>query len=100
MDTGSSVLDRVKQFLPVIEQANRELEENVKKAGPECVVIDSGILNTTEVNNEESDEEETENSEENPVVKVEFALGDFDDTPIAQAEEEINNGSSTADEDS
>ena len=69
MDTGSSglfislssciylrhvyaVLDRVKQFLPVIEQANRELEENVKKAGPECVVIDSGILNTTEVNNE------------------------------------------------
>lgn len=37
------VLDRVKNFLPIIEKANQELEEKIKLQGASSIIIDSNL---------------------------------------------------------
>lgn len=109
----SSVLDRVKMFLPVIAKANEELQATIQAQGLESVRIDSQIV-ASEDQDEDDDEKEDqlaankegtndssllgieskssskksleEENEEPRVVQLEFALGDFDGTPIAIAE--------------
>jgi hypothetical protein len=39
-----SVLDRVKNFLPLIEKANKELEETIRHQGASAVQIDADLL--------------------------------------------------------
>lgn len=39
----TSVLDRVKMFLPEIRKANEELTEKIQKEGAESVMIDSKL---------------------------------------------------------
>lgn len=96
----SSVLDRVKLFLPVIAKANEELAEVISAQGADAVRIDghlapSAAAGTASAKSDESDAEQDEEEDGNNVeggagdprvVQLEFALGDFDDTPIAQAE--------------
>jgi hypothetical protein len=115
-------------FLPVMAQANIELEKQIAGCGSESVVIDSTMLNN-ESSDEEEDEEVSrhmqcifiyenighyncytsfhalssgftfeggegnrtateEGTQKAPMIKIDFALGDFDGTPIALAEEE------------
>ena len=106
--TGSSVLDRVKMFLPQIEKANKELEEQVKSEGANSVQIDAH-LGQTESGAQEGGagaagveeigedtvfkglsaavaEAETTAEGTEREVQLEFALGDFDETPIAKME--------------
>jgi len=99
----SSVLDRVKLFLPVIAKANEELAEVISAQGADAVRIDghlapSAAAGIASAKGDESDAEQDEEEDGNNVVggagqggdprvvQLEFALGDFDDTPIAQAE--------------
>lgn len=39
-----AVLDRVKNFLPLIEKANKELEETIRQQGSSAVQIDADML--------------------------------------------------------
>ena len=112
----SSVLDRVKMFLPQIAQANVELEKKMAGEGLQSVVIDKDIV--AEDSSEDEEEEEVSileyegvvilsegminsylfqndnekkaesGAESGPTIKLNFALGDFDQHPIALAEED------------
>jgi len=90
-----SVLDRVKAFLPLMEQANKELEQTISVEGAETVQIDAHLHEdkAEEVAEEEGedDEEEKEENEkqgdEKRTVQLQFALGDFDGSALAVAEE-------------
>jgi hypothetical protein len=96
------VLDRVKAFLPLMEQANKELEQTIRVEGAETVQIDAQLHEDkaeaeTEAEAEAEDEEgegEDDNDEkgekqgeEKRTVQLQFALGDFDGTALAQAED-------------
>jgi hypothetical protein len=142
---GSSIAARVQAFLPVIEKANKDLEEKIAQDGAESVQIDSRLVpgapegdlgdakdtsitgqaskakgdrpkkkfpliaevgseenlmkkhgGKKEENDGEDKEDEEEEQEDGGVegdgqerqVQLEFALGDFDDTPLAKAEDE------------
>ena len=112
----SSVLERVKLFLPTICKANQELEQAIRSQGAGSVQIDrhlcvpgissgQGLETTRGYDDSDGDgdgddeSDEDSDSEQNPtlgdsspsstkqrVIQLEFALGDFDDTPIALAE--------------
>lgn len=124
---GSELLSRVQAFLPQMEKANKELEEKIEKEGADSVRIDKtldpsdpavpqkkskkslirevGATDEVSEDDEEGDEEEvgTREGGADRHVQLEFALGDFDDTPIAQAEraaaelKEKQTGSSSSD---
>lgn len=88
-------------FLPVIHKANLELEEEIKKQGAASVQIDRKMISGTESgdNNEgqasmedEGDEEDssgTVKDSQQRTIQLEFALGDFDETPLAKAEDQM-----------
>ena len=86
------VLDRVKDFLPKIEAANRQLEEDIKRSGKAENQIDIDLV-SSEKDVEDMDELSEKSSlpgneqKKQPDIKLEFALGDFDNTPIAALEE-------------
>ena len=92
-----SVLDRVKAFLPLMEQANKELEQTISVDGAETVQIDAHLHEDKaeeEAEEEGEDEEEEEEEEKNEkqgevkrTVQLQFALGDFDGSALAVAEE-------------
>jgi hypothetical protein len=94
-----TVLDRVKAFLPQIEEANRQLDEEIKTSGTCSKQIDADLLgeNDGTVDSEgavdgtaapsSTQDGEGQQEGDNETVKIEFALGDFDDTPIAAMEE-------------
>jgi len=110
----SSVLERVKLFLPTICKANQELEQAIRSQGAGSVQIDrhlcvpgisggQGLETTRGYDDSDGDgddeSDDDSDSEQNPtlgdsspsstkqrVIQLEFALGDFDDTPIALAE--------------
>ena len=42
-NVDSALLDRVKAFLPQIEQANRDLEQKMKEEGANSVIIDTDL---------------------------------------------------------
>ncbi len=136
---ATSIASRVAAFLPVIEKANKDLEEKIARDGAESVRIDTNLASgaaeggegeaedaaskeqtskakgmkpkknaplIVEVGTEKDrkhGEEEEEKGEEEDVeedggegdgaqerqVQLEFALGDFDETPIAQAEDAV-----------
>lgn len=107
-----SVLERVKRFLPELARANLELAETIKTLGVQAVqidqhltAVDSGgdavgddnVLNTdAEDAKAEGDKNgagmepcfSRDSTSDDPIVKLEFAIGDFDNTLIARAEEE------------
>ncbi len=111
-----SVLDRVKAFLPRIEAANNELAERIEREGAQSVRIDGDISDPAvqadtdnkekkkvlieEVSsdnpldvNDDNDNEVISDSEDNgdegkKIINFEFALGNFDNTIIAQMEDE------------
>lgn len=115
----SVLLQRIRAFLPQIEQANEELEKKMKEHGASSVVIDNDmlgtvlpqatssisiskssssnsgvIIDTTDDGDddrivEQDEEEQTTKQTDSRVIELEFALGDFDDTPIALAEEKL-----------
>ncbi len=93
----SGLLDRVKAFLPAIKQANLELEEKQAREGAQSVVIDGSIYEIDGRSEEKEDEgseveevEEEEGKEKDKrEVCLEFALGNFDDTPIALLEAKL-----------
>jgi len=138
--SSSSVLDRVRKFLPLIEQANIDLEAKIRAEGVAGVQIDAsigesvaaaateagggggGVKQMVVVDDEEEDEEEEDNDDEDDededeanekahsssssggggggsagggilganeqrLVQLEFALGDFEGTALALAEE-------------
>ena len=90
-----SVLDRVKAFLPLMEQANKELEQTISVEGAETVQIDAHLHeDKAEEEAEEEGEDDVEEKEENEkqgeekrTVQLQFALGDFDGSALAVAEE-------------
>ena len=96
-----SVLDRVKAFLPLMEQANKELEQTISVEGAETVQIDAHLHEDKaeeeaeeEGEGEEEEKEEKEEKEENEkqgevkrTVQLQFALGDFDGSALAVAED-------------
>ena len=122
----SSVLDRVKLFLPQIQKANAELELKIAREGTSSVQIDSGLgvdvgANAEDIEHSDEIDQENDESDGEPEelsanghtqssqnsqallggdfsgraagrsgapagVVLEFALGDFDGTPIALAE--------------
>ena len=90
-----SVLDRVKAFLPLMEQANKELEQTISVEGAETVQIDAHLHeDKAEEVAEEEGEDDVEEKEENEkqgeekrTVQLQFALGDFDGSALAVAEE-------------
>ena len=133
LKANSEILSKVQAFLPIIEKANKELEEKIARDGQDSVRIDKtldtdssggtgggGLSNSSSVEGSktkgkkplivevgaatgdakgtEQEEEEQEEEEEQGEhidaggggkerqIQLEFALGDFDDTPIAQAE--------------
>ena len=101
---NSSILDRVKTFLPVIAKANADLEEKLKNH-EDIPQIDSSMLKARydadipELDGDSSvDEDDSESSDEDfdseagPVIQLDFALGNFDSTVIAQLEDEKEQG--------
>jgi hypothetical protein len=56
------VLDRVKNFLPLIEKANKELEDTIRQQGASSVQIDAGLLqpdsSARDVSSDSEDSEE------------------------------------------
>lgn len=91
----STVLDRVKAFLPQIEEANKKLEEEIKTSGKCSKQIDADLLAGAEdtgtqgiaITGDGATAAATSSiSEEGETVKLEFALGDFDNTAIAAME--------------
>jgi len=46
--SSSSILDRVKLFLPVIKKANEDLDELIKKEGVDKVRIDNDLLSNSQ----------------------------------------------------
>jgi len=110
-----SILDRVKSFLPEIKKANEELNNKIEKEGKESVIIDNNLssnpINEIPHDNDndndiESDDdtiinkgdETTDNKNNNKieitsieqVIQIEFAIGDFDNSVIANLEGENN----------
>lgn len=86
-------------FLPVIQRANVELEAKVQAEGQQSVQIDTNMVNVSEardsgeakleVKKEDTFVEATrENFHSAPTIELEFATGDFDDTPIARIEDD------------
>lgn len=79
-------------FLPQMAKANEELEKKIAGAGSESVVIDSTILAESSDEEEGNTEQETDSNTDSKnsaaMIKIDFALGDFDEHPIALAEEE------------
>ena len=137
---GTSIASRVAAFLPVMEKANKDLEEKIARDGAESVRIDTNLapgaaeggecepqeaasteqsskakgikptkiapliveVGTVEDRKHDDEEEEIEEEGEDVeddggegdgaqerLVQLEFALGDFDETPIAQAEDAV-----------
>lgn len=110
------MLDRVKAFLPRIEAANNELAERIEREGVQSVRIDGDICDpavqvdsvkkgkkkvliqevTDDISldgNDDNVEEVISDSEDNgeeekKIINFEFALGNFDNTIIAQMEDE------------
>lgn len=115
-ESHESVLDRVKRFLPLIEKSNRELAAKIISDGQDSIQIDKGIAEAPTGLRDGGDEageddetcahdvvvKESEEVEEvsrgdarnasilqsQPLIQLEFALGDFDETPLANLEEE------------
>jgi hypothetical protein len=91
-------------FLPEIEKANKELESAIQSQGAASVVIDTTLFESTVVGDHEDMQEDEikdflevpeEDSPAVPVVNIDFALGDFDGTPIAIAEDAKNEDDET-----
>lgn len=88
----------MKLFLPQIEEANKQLEEEIRRSGKNDRQIDTDLL--TEGTEDKGSAEDTgskdgRTDDADTTVKIEFALGDFDDTPIAaieDAQEDDDNG--------
>lgn len=89
--------------MPIIQQANAELEATIRSEGVESVQIDANIReNSSDGGIEFGEQAELEESVEgtatihtedgqlkkNQTIVLEFATGDFDGSAIAQAEEE------------
>jgi len=104
-----SVLERVKRFLPELARANLELAETIKTQGVQAVQIDQHLtavdsggdaVGDDNVLNTDAEDAKAEGDKngamepcfsrdsDDPIVKLEFAIGDFDNTLIARAEEE------------
>lgn len=117
---NSSVLDRVKMFLPLIEKANNDLADTVSKQGQQSVAIDNDMLASSSDEDadagEDSDDDESIDDQDNDkdvgaakgltlgsetsmgaktstkkkkngMIQIDFALGDFTDTPLANLEQ-------------
>eukprot|EP00752_Nemacystus_decipiens_P012051 g10684.t1 len=99
----SSLLGRLEAFLPEMEKANQTTEKLAQEGKLE--VLDSNLAvagsdHQAEVAGEADEEEATEGTEQGEdgaeagavpptrTVQLDFALGDFDDTPIAKMEQE------------
>jgi hypothetical protein len=109
------VLARVQAFLPVIEQENKKLEEKIILHGQKSVQIDADINDTaaggTDTKADSDDNDDTnygvqtiENLTDEPsaarevadsnnnnkdaggTVQLEFAIGDFDGSAVAELE--------------
>lgn len=118
-----SVLDRVKMFLPQIHDANLKLEEDIIKSGSnESVRIDADIIvsNTDceddkqkdakavdTVNEKEGEAEGDSDGDDNDfldisekdIIKLEFMLGNFDNSVIAQMEDLKDDADNNSDSD-
>eukprot|EP00903_Cladosiphon_okamuranus_P007686 g7450.t1 len=99
----SSLLGRLEAFLPELEKANQTTEKLAQEGKLE--VIDSNLeVAGTEQQREEAEEYDEDDAAEGVeqdeggaapraapgtrTVQLDFALGDFDDTPIAKMEQE------------
>lgn len=93
---SSSVLDRVKKFLPEIAQANAILSEKISKEGQQAVQIDAALnqcqpdaMDASETSPKIDNIDEHDQQEEpGQVVELTFAVGDFDQSLVAQLEEQ------------
>ena len=102
---SSSVLDRVKLFLPVIKKANEDLDELIKKEGIDKVRIDNDLLSDDQATNKKivvlddnhdsdiikNDNHDNDNDDDNNIngsgnsngdndnkmIQLEFALGNI-----------------------
>ncbi|KAG5192354.1 hypothetical protein JKP88DRAFT_149899, partial [Tribonema minus] len=101
----SSLLGKLEAFLPKLAQANRDLQQQTLEGQAET--IDAHLaLDAADGNDEESESSDGEGDVAvagasarainegagdmqggGKVVQLSFALGDFDDTPVAQFEE-------------
>ena len=92
------LLDRVKNFLPIIAKANKELEEKMKK-NEQIPQIDTDLVETdpTDASTTEDKENVDDYTAKGPIIQLDFAVGDFDGSTIARLEEEIgeNDGEET-----
>jgi len=113
--TNSKVLDRVKQFLPEFVQANKELEQKIATEGkdkyqieieevqnqlPSDEITSSGYEEKEENISDSSadhsslgDDSENETNDTTnlaPIVEMNFVLGEFNDSLLAQLEGEQN----------
>lgn len=75
-------------FLPQIEEANKQLEEEIKRTGKSSKQIDVDLAVEGSADAAPSLADESEGKDNDQTVKLEFALGDFDDTLIAAIEDE------------
>ena len=75
--------------MPQIEEANKQLEEEIKATGKNDKQIDVDLL--VQDGSEDAAAATTsptaEGTKDDKTVKIEFALGDFDNTPIAAMED-------------
>ena len=55
-NVDSALLDRVKAFLPQIEQANRELEQKMKEEGANSVIIDTDLADKVQLQSSSSND--------------------------------------------
>jgi hypothetical protein len=107
----SAVLLRVQAFLPVLKEENAKLERQIREQGQKSVQIDAGLENCGETSLGTEDNVTPAGTTEEPgellvedsgsaqvprtdigeadgqrIVQVEFALGDFDHSNVAQLE--------------
>lgn len=74
--------------MPQIEEANKKLEEEIKVTGKNDKQIDVDLLVQEEGGDSAAATASTnEDQADDKTVKIEFALGDFDNTPIAAMED-------------
>mmetsp|Transcript_33676 Transcript_33676/g.34300 ORF Transcript_33676/g.34300 Transcript_33676/m.34300 type:complete len:125 (-) Transcript_33676:27-401(-) len=114
--TSSDLLERVKNFLPKIEKANIELENAIKSGTVNNIRVDENLVayeNSNDVgdcaDSESDSDRESEgiekvalkseceknnssHTESIPNVQLVFALGDFDNTVIALADSQQQEG--------
>mmetsp|Transcript_66 Transcript_66/g.71 ORF Transcript_66/g.71 Transcript_66/m.71 type:complete len:135 (+) Transcript_66:129-533(+) len=88
----SSLLAKVKAFLPEIERANQSLLEKIQTEGDDDIRIDL-VKEKAETNDTSDSDEEEDNGDvqhKAPVIQMDLAVGCFEpDHPLFLAEEEM-----------